>query len=52
MVSDAGLYRKVNPLITAKFAAMDPKNTKPQQLKSRVEKFADLDVLFSAVSVS
>ena len=45
MVSDAGLYRKVNPPITAK-SVMDFKRTKPKQVKSTANGFA-LHDLFS-----
>ena len=48
MVPDAGLYRKVNPPITAK-SVMDLKKTKPKQVKSTAKKFLALDDLFSAV---
>ena len=48
VVSDAGLYRKVNPPITAK-SVMDLKKTKPKQVKSTDKKFLALDDLFSAV---
>ena len=48
MVSDAGLYRKVNPTITAK-SVLDFKRTKPKQVKSTANEFA-LDDLFSVVS--
>ena len=48
VVSDAGLYRKVNPPITVK-SVMDLKKTKPNQVKSTAKKFLALDDLFSAV---
>ena len=48
MVSDAGLYRKVNPPITVK-SVSDFKRTKPKQVKSTANGFA-LDDLFSVVS--
>ena len=48
MVSDAGLYRKVNPPNTAE-SVLDFKRTKPKQVKSTANGFA-LDDLFSVVS--
>ena len=49
VVSDAGLYRKVNPPITAK-SVMDFKRTKPKQVKSTANGFA-LHDLFCCISV-
>ena len=48
VVSDAGLYRKVNPPITVK-SVLDFKRTKPKQVKSTANEFA-LDDLFSVVT--